>query len=1300
MTEVAGAAVAGDVRPVRMDDQGGYRRIGGAASRIARALQAVAVALCGLLLLATSHAALADQFYFVRVKAPGTTTGDEGATILVRWDDAAVTQTLLSTPYLTHATDGRVSVPTIATRGASLYGFVVDDTSNAPLVPFNGCTAGTCRSRLITINPANGTVTYVGGWLSGYNFQGAGFDPSGRLWAIDDLTGGIHQIDPATGALVGSPIPTSLIGSFGDIDFLSNGLGVVGQGGFSFVTFDPDTGQVGTGSFSATNSGFEGTLVPPYHIAGLAFTNHLAARSGSAAATTCRINVSENRGVDELGHVNDPWTTASPIARKERDQLDPPALPAQHMNGGPGDMARVGGPAFPACIFDFGDAPNANYATLLASNGARHQIGGPLLGAGLPDIDVNGLPNTAATGDDAANADDEDGVVIPALPAGNTAQIQVTVAGASGATRLQGWIDWNRDGSFAQAGDQIIADATVTNGTNTFDVAVPANAVVGTTYARFRIANQAGLGPVGMAGSGEVEDYQVQVTQPSFGSCSSNMYLAQGAPTSLIRIDTSSNPFGYPVAGTASITYNAVGYNPADNFIYGTRWDGTGGAYRLLRVGSDGSVVDLGSITGGGVNQAGAGIAAGDIGSDGYYYIKHNGATNQMWRVDLGTRAATLITLSQNVATADLAWSNGRLYAHDGASGIVYSINPATGAVTTVGQSGVTGGGGFGALFGASNGLFGVNNSGGFYRFDTNTGQATLISDAPSSGNNDGAKCATTPMTFAADLAISKDDGSTTYTPGNNVTYTIVASNNGPFGVQNAQVADSLPTGVSTATWTCGGATNGATCGATSGTGSINTTANLPANSSVTYSLTMFVPSTFSGNLVNTTTVTAPIGTVDSNTANNSATDTDTQFPLPPANVATISCTSGGVLFNTAYDGNGGRLSSGNDTYWQVALTTTPVTGAPPAGLSYAAAAVVTNPPASYITSPYGNANWISNAANAAHPGAGSYDIFYRYQFNIGPGVDPAAMRPSMEFYADNSVYEVWVNGTAQGVRTNYGAADPYFYAGFSAGNAATGVLTGPWVNGLNEIVVHIKSGPGAQAFLAQVLPPGAVCASPTVALNKTTRFVPGGAFGFGLTNTTQATGTVTTTVADTPVPVDGDGSSAGTVEPFAISAFGTDVVITENTLPAGWLLEDAVCTSNGTPVGSRAGSSYTIPGAQIDASGESFVCHFTNTPTVNLRLAKSANPTTLRSGQPVTYTFLLDNDGPGPGDGAVFRDPAVEGVDCAAATLSCSASGGAVCPASLDVPTLQGTGLVIPTFPAGGSLQLGMTCDVTASGQ
>ena len=109
----------------------------------------------------------------------------------------------------------------------------------------------------------------------------------------------------------------------------------------------------------------------------------------------------------------------------------------------------------------------------------------------------------------------------------------------------------------------------------------------------------------------------------------------------------------------------------------------------------------------------------------------------------------------------------------------------------------------------------------------------------------------------------------------------------------------------------------------------------------------------------------------------------------------------------------------------------------------------------------------------------------------------------------------------------------------------------------------------------------------------------------------------------------------------------------------------------------------------------------FTNTPTVNLRIDKTAAPAAVQSGGTVTYALTLNNDGPGPGDGAVVRDPVIAGVDCSAGTLTCGgATGGAVCPASPTVSDLQNSGVTIPVLPVGGSLQLTLACTVTASGQ
>jgi uncharacterized repeat protein (TIGR01451 family) len=123
------------------------------------------------------------------------------------------------------------------------------------------------------------------------------------------------------------------------------------------------------------------------------------------------------------------------------------------------------------------------------------------------------------------------------------------------------------------------------------------------------------------------------------------------------------------------------------------------------------------------------------------------------------------------------------------------------------------------------------------------------------------------------DLSITKTDGVTTATPGGSVTYTITASNASPLPASGATVADTFPA-VLTCTWTCVGA-GGGTCTA-SGSGNINDTVNLPAGASVTYTASCAIAAAATGSLSNTATV-AFAG--DPNTANNSATDTDTLTP-------------------------------------------------------------------------------------------------------------------------------------------------------------------------------------------------------------------------------------------------------------------------------------------------------------------------------------------------------------------------------------------------------------------------------------
>jgi hypothetical protein len=161
---------------------------------------------------------------------------------------------------------------------------------------------------------------------------------------------------------------------------------------------------------------------------------------------------------------------------------------------------------------DFGDAPDGfipGYPTLLANNGARHTIVPGLFLGNLIDAEFDGQPNATATGDDINGLADEDGVAfVTPLAAGQPAKIVVT-ASANGL--LQAWFDYNQNMSWGDAGEQIAIDLPLNPGPNSIVFTVPATAVPGATFARFRFSSVKGLPFYGPAPDGEVEDYRVTI---------------------------------------------------------------------------------------------------------------------------------------------------------------------------------------------------------------------------------------------------------------------------------------------------------------------------------------------------------------------------------------------------------------------------------------------------------------------------------------------------------------------------------------------------------------------------------------------------------------------------------------------------------------------------------------------------------------------------------------------------------------------------------------------------------------------
>ena len=405
------------------------------------------------------------------------------------------------------------------------------------------------------------------------------------------------------------------------------------------------------------------------------------------------------------------------------------------------------------------------------------------------------------------------------------------------------------------------------------------------------------------------------IAPPSFGTCDARMFLDSTAAgsTQLSLLNTSTSAIAYtPIGAASTLTYDAIGYNPLDNYIYGVEYAGGGVGNELYRIGSDGSVQNLGLMTlSTGGSFPNVNVAGGAFSPTGEFYVSSR-ETGRLYRVDLVTRVATPVSSNAvMMEIIDFAFIGNLLYGPMN-DGQLARVDPATGNATVIGTA--AGGMGAPSVWGTSNGgLYSLDNDGRMHQWDIVTGAKTLIATGQPAPDADGTNCPAAPLVLPADLSVTKtntpasgpnDLSNDTFVPGETRTYSIVVSNgSSSFGAQNITVSDPVPAGIDAATvsWTCANTSGGSRCGAASGTGALNDTGlDLPPNAVATYLVTMTVPTTFTGNLTNTVTITPP-GTIgDTNTGNNTATDTDTRATADVAVVksASTATASAGEVVN------------------------------------------------------------------------------------------------------------------------------------------------------------------------------------------------------------------------------------------------------------------------------------------------------------------------------------------------------------------------------------------------------------------
>ncbi|HRY33678.1 MAG TPA: GEVED domain-containing protein [Bacteroidales bacterium] len=213
---------------------------------------------------------------------------------------------------------------------------------------------------------------------------------------------------------------------------------------------------------------------------------------------------------------------------------------------------------------DFGDAPDPPFATLNATNGACHGMVADTLFLGLlKDNEDEGQANILADGDDNNLPDDEDGVNIGPLQPGIQTIIGITANAGGGL--LNAWLDFNADGDWLDAGEHIFTDLPLLTGLNNLPLLIPADALPGPAYARFRYA----LGTTGITGfvpSGEVEDYRVIICNPLAVNCPNNFTCCENDPP--VVLSGATPPGGtYTGPGVLNNTFNPANTGPGVNIL-------------------------------------------------------------------------------------------------------------------------------------------------------------------------------------------------------------------------------------------------------------------------------------------------------------------------------------------------------------------------------------------------------------------------------------------------------------------------------------------------------------------------------------------------------------------------------------------------------------------------------------------------------------------------------------------------------------------------------------------------------------
>jgi hypothetical protein len=160
---------------------------------------------------------------------------------------------------------------------------------------------------------------------------------------------------------------------------------------------------------------------------------------------------------------------------------------------------------------------------------------------------------------------------------------------------------------------------------------------------------------------------------------------------------------------------------------------------------------------------------------------------------------------------------------------------------------------------------------------DIDTPTASSIPATPTSINTPILTPSSIP-TLSADLQVTITDGLFFYPAGRTLTYTVVASNNGPDPAAGTQISAAFsPQQLASWSWACARQDNGASGCDSAGNSNVNfgDIVDLPPGASITYTVTAAIRANPSGSLSTTVSIREPVTVLDPVQGNNSATDTN-----------------------------------------------------------------------------------------------------------------------------------------------------------------------------------------------------------------------------------------------------------------------------------------------------------------------------------------------------------------------------------------------------------------------------------------